>query len=93
MKTKNLNVKGFGIFSDSKIPELECKILREGRYINHRFIYSEESTITALNDLIKCSDIKHINIADTAFLISKIVDLSASSKYGYLMELQIMQNI
>lgn len=93
MKTKNLNVKGFGIFSDSKIPELKCKTLREGRYINQRFIYSEENTKTALNDLIKCSDIKNIKIADTAFLISKMVDLSESSKYGYLMELQIIQHI
>lgn len=92
-KTQNLNVKGFGIFSDKKIPELKSKTIREGRYITQRFLYSEENTMTALRDLAKYASIKDIKIDDTAFLVSKMVDLSVCSKYDYFMELQIMNRI
>lgn len=89
-KTQNLRVKGFGIFSDKKIPGLECKTLREGRYITKRFLYSEENTLVALRDLNRYANIKNIKIGDTLFLISKMIDLSVFSKYDYFMELQIM---
>lgn len=92
-KTQNLYVKGFGVFSDKKIPELKSKTLHEGRYINKRFLYSEENTINSLTDLIRYANIKNIKMDDTVFLVSKMVDLSASSKYGYFMELQIMNRI
>lgn len=92
-KTQNLNVKGFGIFSDKKIPELKSKTIREGRYITQPFLYSEENTVTALRDLTRYASIKDIKIDDTAFLVSKMVDVSVSSKYGYFMELQVMHHI
>lgn len=92
-KTQNLHVKGFGVFSDIKIPGLKSKTIREGRYINKRFLYSEENTMAALKELIRHADINNMKIDDTAFLVSKMVDLSVSSKYGYFMELQIMNHI
>lgn len=92
-KTQTLQVKGFGIFSDKKIPGLEHKTIREGRYINKRFLCSEENTVAALNELAKHADVNHLKIDDTAFLVSKMVDLSVTSKYGYFMELQIMNHI
>lgn len=92
-KTQNLNVKGFGVFSDKKIPELKSKTIREGRYITQPFLYSEENTSAALMDLVKYAGIRDIPIDDTAFLVSKMVDISVSSKYGYFMELQIMHLI
>lgn len=92
-KTQELHVKGFGVFSDKKIPGLSSKTLREGRYITERFLYSEENTKVALRDLTRYANIKNIKIDDSAFLVSKMVDLSVSSKYGYFMELQIMNRI
>lgn len=92
-KTQNLHVKGFGIFSDKKISGLKSKTLREGRYITQSFAYSEENTMLALRDITRYANIKDIKIDDTAFLISKMVDLSVSSKYDYFMELQIMHRI
>lgn len=92
-KTQNLHVKGFGIFSDKKIPGLKSKSLREGRYITQRFLYSEENTLIALRDITRYASIKDIKIDNTAFLISKMVDLSVCSKYDYFMELQIMNII
>ncbi|WP_315072763.1 helix-turn-helix domain-containing protein [uncultured Clostridium sp.] len=90
IETHKLIVKGFGIFSDKAIPGLKSRILREGRYINQRFIYSEKNTESSINDLTKYANSNNITIDGTAFLVSKMVDLSACSKYNYLMELQIM---
>ncbi|CUU49624.1 MerR family transcriptional regulator [Clostridium beijerinckii] len=92
-ENKNLNVKGFGVFSDKKIPQLKFKNLREGRYINQSFIYSEENTMSAINNITKYADIRNMKLDDTAFLVSKMVDLSVSSKYDYFMELQIMHHM
>ncbi|MHC1684210.1 MAG: helix-turn-helix domain-containing protein [Clostridiaceae bacterium] len=92
-KTQNLNVKGFGLFSDKKLLGLKSKTLREGRYITQRFLYSEENTMSVIKDLTRHANIKDIKTDDTAFLLSKMVDLSVSSKYDYCMELHIMQHI
>lgn len=92
-KTENLKIKGFGIFSEKKLPDLEFKTLREGRYVTQPFVFSEENAFIALRDLTRYASIKDIEIDDTGFLISKMVDLSVCSKYGYFMELQVMNRI
>lgn len=92
-ETQTLKVKGFGIFSNRKLPGLESKILREGRYITQSFLYSEENTVSVLTDLKRYAQIKNIELDNTAFLLSKKVNLSAYSKYDYCMELQIMYRI
>ncbi|BCN31806.1 MerR family transcriptional regulator [Anaeromicropila herbilytica] len=92
-KTGELIVKGFGIFSNKKIPELQCKNLREGCYINKCFLYSEENTKDSLTNLVRYANVKDMKLDDTAFLVSKMVDLSAFSKYDYYMELQIMYHL
>lgn len=89
-KTKQLQVKGFGIFSDKKIPGLKVKILPEGRYITQRFLYSEENCSNTLNQILKYAHINNIKLDDTAYLVSKMVNVSASSKYDYYMDLQVM---
>ncbi|WP_077611488.1 MerR family transcriptional regulator [Clostridium sp. Marseille-P2415] len=89
-KTGHLMVKGFGIFSDKKLPGLKLKTLREGRYITKSFLYSEENTMSTFNELDKYSKIKDLELENTAFLISKMVNLQACSKYDYCMELQII---
>ncbi|NRU75738.1 hypothetical protein [Clostridium beijerinckii] len=49
--------------------------------------------MSAINNITKYADIKNMKLDDTAFLVSKMVDLSVSSKYDYLMELQIMHHM
>ncbi|MEL7655043.1 MAG: MerR family DNA-binding transcriptional regulator, partial [Bacillota bacterium] len=85
--SQHLQVKGFGIFSDQKIPGLKLKVLPEGRYITKRFLYSEENLSGALNDLIRYAHANDIDLGNTAYLVSKMINLSASSKYKYYMEL------
>ena len=91
--TQQLQVKGFGIFSDQKIPGLKLKVLPEGRYITKRFLYSEENLSVALNDLIRYANLHNISIGNTAYLVSRMINISTSSKYNYYMDLQIMHNI
>ncbi|MBU3100820.1 MULTISPECIES: MerR family transcriptional regulator [Clostridium] len=88
-KTKKLQVKGFGIFSDQKISRLKTIFLNEGRYITKRFLYSEENCSAALRDLLRYAHTNNIKLDDTVYLVSKMVNVSASSKYGYYMDLQI----
>ncbi|MCB2357229.1 MerR family transcriptional regulator [Clostridium estertheticum] len=88
-KSQKLQVKGFGIFSDKKVPGLKSKILLEGRYITKRFLYSEENCSAALRDLLRYAHTNNIKLDDTVYLVSKMVNVSASSKYGYYMDLQI----
>ncbi|MBN4049332.1 helix-turn-helix domain-containing protein [Clostridium estertheticum] len=92
-KTQKLQVKGFGIFSDKKIPGLKSKILPEGRYITKRFLYSEENCSAALRDLLRYAHTTNIKLDDTVYLVSKMINVSASSKYDYYMDLQIMHLI
>lgn len=92
-KTGELIVKGFGIFSDHKIPELKYINLREGCYIHKCFLYSEENAKDSLNDLVRYAKVKDMKLDDTAFLVSKMVDLSVYSKYDYYMDLQIMYHL
>ncbi len=86
----HLRVKGFGIFSDQKIPGLRLMTLPEGRYITKRFLYSEENLSSALSELIQYAGERKIHIGNTAYLISKMVNVSVSSKYNYYMDLQIL---
>lgn len=86
-----LNVKGFGIFSDKKMPGLKSKPIPEGRYLTQRFLYSEENCLAALRNLIRYSLTNDIKLDDTVYLISRMVKVSANSKYGYYMDLQIMR--
>lgn len=92
-KTNNLNVKGFGIFSDKKIPGMKTKIIREGRYYTQHFLYSEQNTMNILRNIMKYAHLHSTKVDDTALLISKMVDLSARSKYDYFMELQVVNYI
>lgn len=91
--TQQLQVRGFGIFSDQKIPGLKVKVLPEGRYITKRFLYSEENFSEAFNELLRYSHANGISLGKTAFLVSKMINLSASSKYNYYMDLQILNHI
>lgn len=86
-----LNVKGFGIFSDKKIPGLKSKLIPEGRYLTQRFLYSEENCLATLRNLIRYSLTHDIKLDDTVYLISKMVNVSAATKYDYYMDLQIMR--
>lgn len=86
-----LNVKGFGIFSDKKIPGLKSKLIPEGRYLTQRFLYSEENCLATLRNLIRYSHTHDIKLDDTVYLISKMVNVSAASKYDYFMDLQCMR--
>jgi Predicted transcriptional regulators len=88
--TKDLQVRGFGIFSDQKIPGLKLKSLPEGRYVTKRFLYSEENLSSALSELIQHAEDRKIHIGSTAYLVSKMVNVSVSSKYNYYMDLQII---
>ncbi|MGC6176347.1 MerR family transcriptional regulator [Lacrimispora sp. 38-1] len=85
-----LKVRGFGVLSEKKLPEMELKTIREGRYITRSFLYSEENTVTAFSELAKYAQVKGIVLDETAYLISPMVKFPACSKYEYLMELQIM---
>lgn len=49
--------------------------------------------MSAINNITKYADIRNMKLDDTAFLVSKMVDLSVSSKYDYFMELQIMHHM
>lgn len=89
-RTQQLMVKGFGVFSDNKLPGLKCKTLRDSRYLTKSFLYSEEKTMSTLNELDKYAGIRSIELEDTAILISKMVNLEVYSKYDYCMELQII---
>jgi len=91
--TQTLKVKGFGIFSDKKLPGLKSKTLQEGRYITQSFLYSEENTMALIKDLGRYANIKGLKLDKNAFLVSKMVNLSVNSKYDYCMELQIMYSI
>lgn len=86
-----LNVKGFGIFSDKKMPGLKSKLIPEGRYLTQRFLYSEENCLAALRNLIRYSLTNDIKLDDTVYLISRMVKVSANTKYDYYMDLQIMR--
>ncbi|KAF5087999.1 Multidrug-efflux transporter 1 regulator [anaerobic digester metagenome] len=86
-----LNVKGFGIFSDKKIPGLKSKLIPEGRYLTQRFLYSEENCLATLRNLIRYGHTHHIKLDDTVYLISKMVNVSAATKYDYYMDLQVMR--
>lgn len=88
-KTNQLQVKSFGIFSDKKIPKLKEKVLPEGRYITKPFLYSEENCSNALSEIVEYAQNHSIKIEDTIYLISKMVNLPAHSKYTYYMELQV----
>ncbi len=89
-QTQQLMVKGFGVFSDKKLPGLKVKTLRDGRYLSESFLYSEENTMSTLDELDKYAGIRNIELEDTAVLISKMVNLDVYSKYDYCMELQII---
>jgi DNA-binding transcriptional MerR regulator len=86
----HLQVRGFGIFSDQKMPGLKCKILPEGRYITKRFLYSEENLFEALSELVQFTKERNIHIDDHAYLVSKMVNVSVASKYNYYMDLQLL---
>ena len=88
--TQQLQVRGFGIFSDQKIPGLKLMSLPEGRYITKRFLYSEENLSSALSELIQFSEEHKIHIGSAAYLVSRMVNVSVSSKYNYHMDLQIL---
>lgn len=90
-KSQTLNVKGFGIFSDKKIPGLKSKLIPEGRYLNQHFLYSEENCLAALRTLIRYSLTHDIRLDDTVYLISRMVKVSVNTKYDYYMDLQIMR--
>jgi effector-binding domain-containing protein len=85
-----LKVRGFGIFSDQKLPGIKLKVLPEGRYLTKRFLYSEENLSAALRELLGYAEEKNIQIGNTAFLVSRMVNVSVSSKYNYYMDLQIL---
>ena len=86
----HLQVKGFGIFSDQKIPGLSFRILPEGRYLTKRFLYSEENLVLALHEMIEYTKERNICIDNHAYLVSKMVNVSAASKYNYYMDLQLL---
>lgn len=88
--SQNLQVQGFGIFSDQKIPGLKLKCIPEGRYITKRFLYSEENLLTAINELAQYAQERDIRIGNTAYLVSKMVNVSIASKYNYYMDLQVL---
>jgi len=88
---QSLNVKGFGIFSDKKISGLKSKLIPEGRYLTQRFLYSEENCLAGLKNLIRFSLTNDIKLDDTVYLISRMVKVSANTKYEYYMDLQIMR--
>jgi DNA-binding transcriptional MerR regulator len=88
---QSLNVKGFGIFSDKKIPGLKSKMILEGRYLTQRFLYSEENCEATLRNLIRYGHTHDIRLDDTVYLISKMVNVSVNTKYGYYMDLQVMR--
>ena len=85
-----LKVRGFGIFSDQKLPGLKLKVLPEGRYLTKRFLYSEENLSAALSELLTYASENKIQTGTTAFLVSRMVNVSVSSKYNYYMDLQIL---
>lgn len=86
-----LHAKGFGIFSDKKTPGLKSKLIPEGRYVSQRFLYSEENCLATLRNLIRYGLTHDIKMDDTVYLISKMINVSANSKYDYYMDLQIMR--
>lgn len=86
---KKLYIKGFGIFSDKKIPYLQSKNIKEGRYINQRFTYSEAGCEEVLSELLNYSAKHQYSLDDTFILVSKTVDFHSVSKYEYPMTLQL----
>lgn len=92
-ETDRLQVRGFGIFSDQKIPGLKLKILPEGRYITKRFLYSEENLSAVLSEMVGYAEERSLHISGTAYLISKMVNVSVGSKYNYYMDLQLLHHL
>lgn len=86
-----LLIKGFGIFSEEKLPGLNSRFLQEGRYLTHRFLFSEDNARTALKDLLDFADHKQIKLSRNALVVSRMVDLTARDKYDYYMDLQILE--
>ena len=85
-----LIVEGFGLYAEVRNPKLKNMNLREGRYAINRFIYSESNTKKAMRDLIDYSNLHNYRLPKRAYLVSKMVDLSVSSKYEYCMDLQLL---
>lgn len=90
-KEGKLMIKGFGVFSEQEIPGLKMKRFGEGRYLNHRFLFSEENSEKALREVLDYGEERNMKLADRCILISKTVDLTAKNRDFYEMEFQIFR--
>ena len=86
---RKLTLKGFGVFSNEEIPDLKMMRFNEGRFLTHRFPFSEDNCKHTLNDMTSYAAAHDMKLSDYCLLVSKAVDLTAKSKFDYDMEFQI----